>query len=420
MQDRKVLTLASLQMVGTFRDAVIKFNRTNPDYRISVTDYSQYGGREAAMTRLATEIGAGKMPDILDLYGIPVSRWAANGLLEDLWPYIDRDPDISRDGLMERVFQAAEIDGKLYQIGQYFWMSTLTGSKSVVGDRMTWTTEDMRRALKAMPEDCVPTSDSRNSMLQRLMSLDWSRFVDWDNSTCSFESEEFKLLLEFCADFPENTARLGEQGIYEGRQMLLSTMISGFEFPQRAKFLLGGDISYVGCPNEWGEVGSSFSFVSSMAMSSACKDKEGAWTFLRTLLLPHNEVEIQAGTYNYFPVNKMDFQKAAELAMTPAYETNRDGMYSLDENEERIETWKSAESFDGIAEDCWYYATTQEEYDQLMALYNAIDTYSRWDPDLESIIIETAGAYFAGDKSLDETAALIQNRASLYVNEQSK
>ena len=65
-----------------------------------------------------------------------------------------------------------------------------------------------------------------------------------------------------------------------------------------------------------------------------------------------------------------------------------------------------------------YYAVTQEEYDQLMALYSAIDKVYRWDRNLADIVTGEAGAYFAGDRSLDETAALIQSRASLYVNEQ--
>lgn len=420
VRDKKVLTYATLRLASNQRKAIMDFNSSSAEYRISITDYSQYGGREVAMTRLATEIGAGKMPDIIDLYAIPVSRWAANGLLEDLWPWIDKDPELSREDLMERVFQAAETDGKLFEISRYFWMSTLTGMKSVVGDRMNWTGADMWAALETMPEDCVPTSDSRSSMLTNLMGLDWSRYVDWEEGTCNFESEEFKSLLEFCNRFPEDAARLGERGIYEGRQMLLTMSVTGFEFPQRAKFLLGGDISYVGYPNEWGEVGSSFSFVGSMAMSSACKDKEGAWAFLRTLLLPHDEAEIKTGLYAYFPVNKTDFQKAAELAMTPEYRINRDGTYDLNDNDEKIEISRNAESFEGIAADCRFYAATQEEYDQLLALYEAINTYSRWNPGLESIIIETAGAYFAGDKSLDDTAALIQNRASLYVNEQSK
>lgn len=419
VQNKKILTYATLQLTGNQREAVIAFNRTSKDYHISVTDYSQYGNRQAAMTRLATEIGAGRMPDIIDLYGIQVSRWVVNGLLEDLWPYIDGDMEISRDGLMERVFRGAAIDGKLYEVGSHFWMSTLTGAKNVVGDGMTWTGADMWKALETMPEDCVPTSDNRSSMLKNLMCLDWSRFVNWEDGTCNFESEDFQMLLDFCSSFPEKTARIGERGIYEGRQMLVSTVITGFEFPQRARFLLGGDISYIGYPNEWGKVGSSFSFVSSMAMSSSCKDKEGAWSFLRTFLLPHDEVDLQAGIYKYFPVNKEDFQKEAELAMMPEYETNKDGTYFIGKDGERVEMWKSVESFDGIAEDCLYYATTKAEYDQLMTLYNSIDTYSRWDPDLESIILETSEAYFAGDKSLDDTLALLQNRVSLYVNEQT-
>ena len=62
-------------------------------------------------------------------------------------------------------------------------------------------------------------------------------------------------------------------------------------------------------------------------------------------------------------------------------------------------------------------AATQEDLDQLMALYEQIDTAYRWDEPLEEIITDVAGAYFAGDKTLDETAELIQNRAQLYVSE---
>lgn len=64
-----------------------------------------------------------------------------------------------------------------------------------------------------------------------------------------------------------------------------------------------------------------------------------------------------------------------------------------------------------------YHAATQEDLDQVMALYEQIDTVYRWDESLEEIITDVSGAYFAGDKTLDETAKLIQNRAQLYVSE---
>ena len=107
-----------------------------------------------------------------------------------------------------------------------------------------------------------------------------------------------------------------------------------------------------------------------------------------------------------------------ERLSTPVYPVDEDGEYLYDDRGEQIETPVARESYDGGVE-LTYYAASQEECTQLMDLYNGIDAYFRRDPELTAIITETAGAYFAGDKSLEETAELVQNRANLYVNEQS-
>ena len=64
-----------------------------------------------------------------------------------------------------------------------------------------------------------------------------------------------------------------------------------------------------------------------------------------------------------------------------------------------------------------YYPATQEEIDQFMALYNAAEGTSDYDVNLMSIITEQAGAYFAGDRSLDDTVSAIQSRVGLYLAE---
>ena len=51
-------------------------------------------------------------------------------------------------------------------------------------------------------------------------------------------------------------------------------------------------------------------------------------------------------------------------------------------------------------------------------LFRSIDRVAEEDGQLVSIVTEAAGAYFAGDKSLDDTAREVQSRVSLYVNEQ--
>lgn len=63
-------------------------------------------------------------------------------------------------------------------------------------------------------------------------------------------------------------------------------------------------------------------------------------------------------------------------------------------------------------------APTQDHYDTLMMLYNSIDRVDDFDYTINAIIAEVARPFFAGDKSAEETAKLIQGRVQLYLDEQ--
>ncbi len=423
---RTVLTYATLQLAGGIDNLIAAFNKTDPDYRIELVDYSQYGDVDAARTRLITEISAGKMPDLLDTWAIPLEKWAKRGYLEDLWPWIEDDPDLGREALMEKVFLASEIDRKLYEVSDEFCIQTVTGAKRIVGDRMTWTWEDMWAALEAMPEGCVPMKRTQSGMLSAMMRVDPTRFLDQTAGTCSFDSDEFRSVLELCASYPDDALNIPgaySSLIYEGQIMLLSYPISKFYFPQEAKYLLHEDISYVGEPNPWGEVGSQFSFAgSSVAMSSVCIHKEGAWRFLRTILLPHEAEELDAAQYSGFPTNKADFQALAEAAMEVEYIRDMEGNFVLDGGGNKVQEPHEGGIGDLLndvsREEFQFHAMTQEEYDQIMGLYDAVEVFSRWDPDLEPIITSAAAPYFAGAATLDDTARTIQDRVTLYLGEQ--
>ncbi len=431
--EKTTLTYATMGLGYDERTAIIDFNKSNSGYRIDVRDYSEFNTAEdasAGLTKLNTEIIAGNVPDILCTDRIPLQQYVAKGILEDLWPFIDGDGEISRDTLMENVFKAAEIDGKLYQAFDAFSIHTVMGAKSVVGDRMSWTLADMQEALSKMPEGCALFGqyDTKSGMLSTVMSLNLKDFVDWETGECSFESAEFKSLLEFCSGFSDeidwNSVNSddyeGEPSrISSGRQMLMSMAVSGFEDIQMYKAFFGGDISFVGYPREDGSVGSAFSMYGGLAMSSACKDKEGAWTFIRRLLLPQVTEEDSENYWSMsggLPTNKSDFDFMVKQAMTPAgYETDENGNQVLDENGNPIEISNSSWSWDGFQIDIM--ATTQAEYDQVMELYNAVDSLYSYDQNIYDIVTDVAGSYFSGDRSLDDTASQIQSRVKLYVNE---
>ena len=182
--------------------------------------------------------------------------------------------------------------------------------------------------------------------------------------------------------------------------------------------VFGGDYSFIGLPQEDGSVGSSFSLGNGIAMSSTCKDKEGAWSFMREYLMPQYadmDENMMVGGMN-LSTNKADFEKMVERAMKKEYQLDENGNQVLDENGQPIEVPKYTYGFNDLTVEV--YATTQEQYDQFMALYNAIDSISTYDENIYKIVNEVAGGYFNGDKTVQDTAKQIQDRVTLYVNEQ--
>lgn len=126
------------------KDKIQKFNAANKEYYIEYRDYSEEVLRwsgdkntpvyQNALSRLYAEIATGRCPDILD-ETVPLDRLARQGALEDLWPWIDSDPEISRDGLMEHVLECLEVDGKLPQVCSGFQIETVVTSAAVAGNR---------------------------------------------------------------------------------------------------------------------------------------------------------------------------------------------------------------------------------------------------------------------------------------------
>ena len=433
LPEKTTLTYATMYLSQDERNRIVDFNRSGVPYRIEVHDYSEYSTEEdyqAGIKKLNTEILAGKAPDIINTESLPLRQYGAKGILEDLWPFIENDQGIGgREGLMDRVFTAAEQDGKLYQIFDAFSIATVTGSPSVVGDRTSWTLQDLQDALAKMPEGCAVFNEynTKSNILTLVMSMNLDSFLNWDTGECRFDSEEFKALLAFCDNFPlEYDWESSQSGDYdeptriaEGRQMLVTEHISDFKSIQMQKAIFGGDITYIGFPVEDGGVGSSFSVNSGLAMSASCADKEGAWTYMRQLLLPQyagNENASHWGGHNGFPSNKADFQWMAEQSMIPdGYKTDEDGNQILDEDGNPIEESHSSWGINNFTIDV--FATKQEEYDQIMDLYNQVDRMSGSDDNVYDIVTEVSGSYFAGDRSLDDAASLIQNKVTTYVNE---
>lgn len=420
------LTLACLYLDYNLRSQIVKFNKSNPDYRIVVKDYSEYATDDdsnAGLTKLNTEIISGNVPDIIaNETEFPLAQYASKGLLEDLWPYLDADPEYSRDKLMTQPLNAAQTDGKLYRLPIDFGVTTAVGLGKVVGEYTTWTLADVNDALSKLPEGATVFNKyyTQAEMLKYCIAMNAENFMNWQDGTCSFDSDEFRALLEFVKPFPAEYDWQSDAEEYEsdytrlknGKQLLYPTSISDFDSIYYMFAALDHDVRFIGFPREDGSSGNAFNASCTLSISTACRDKSGAWAFIRSTLSD----DYQESIWNY-PIVKSVFEAKAQEAMTQEYETDADGNQILDDDGNPIPISSGGMSY-GNEPMIELYAVTQEQYDAVLALIDSTTTFVDYDQNVLDIISDEAAGYFAGSKTVEEASKLIQSRVSLYIQEQ--
>ncbi|MDR0952320.1 MAG: extracellular solute-binding protein [Oscillospiraceae bacterium] len=415
-KQKTILTMATMYLDYNIRSAIIDFNRTNENFRIQVNEYDQYNTEEdwtAGVTKLSTEIISGNVPDILCVSQLPFKQYVAKGLLVDLYPYIDNDPELSRDQLMESVFKATEMDGGLYQVFSTFNISTIIGSPDVLGEGMGWTMDEMKAVIAENPQADFPLGMgmTREAVLQQMLYLGMDEYVDWATGECHFDDGSFASLLEFSATFPENfewdedTYVDDYTMITEGRQLMMMHNVYDFDYATVYKALFGGKLVFKGYPTSSG-TGNVLSANSGLAITSKCKDIDAAWQFVRTILTE----QWQRDNVWELPTNKIIFDEKLEIAMTPQYTTDEDG------NQVEISRGGIGFTEDNVIE---FFALKQEEVDMIMELINSVTGTMSTDEALLQIITEGAADFYSGRSTAQEAASIIQSRAKIYLSEQS-
>ena len=453
-KEKKIITLATLNMDSEMRTLISDFNKNSSEYRIKVTDYSEYNTGDdytAGITKLNTEIIAGRVPDIIAVgYFMPIDQYAAKGILEDLTPYIERD--LGKDALVEDFFKTLRDDnGKLYEAYSAFTMQTLVGLRSVVGDETDWSFKKLQEAFATLPEGASIVGDyySRSSALYMFLYSNMDKFVNWETGKCTFDSQDFIDLLETVKTFPADedikyddgeTAYVSDQvKVLTGKQLLSNAnAYSLTDFRANTFYAYGkDDISFVGYPG----TGAAFSAVGmGYAISAKSENKEAAWQFVsRILTEDYQNGQNKYGYYNGFPTNEAVFDKMMKAEATPTFgETVFSSTYVVGNNGtssdgglgEREPYYSGATNDKGVHEQpkttygfggdftVEVYAMTEQEKEVVLDLLKNTTAFMRYDTSLSDIINEEIQPFFKGEKSAADAAKMIQSRATIYVNEQ--
>lgn len=387
---KTAVTFGTLKVDYYISEQILAFNRSNEACQIQV---KEYGDDETGRMQLRADLLSGKGPDILDLDAVSSEAAIARGLLTDLYPLMEQCPDTDKADFLPSVLSIYERDGRLYGIVPGFMIDSLMGKVSVVGEQTGWTVSDVQALCQSRPGTQLIRATSREDVMRMMLSMGMEDFIDWSSGVCSFDSEEFMSLLEFCSMLPPAEEADYEDDFMErlaSGQLLLTEMhtydVASYQL--HAAFFAGEPVNCIGYPSPDGR-GTLLEPRYSLAILEACPHKQEAWEFISWLLAD----EFQSSAWGYLPVRESSLQEVFDKAM----ETESHYSYN-------------SLSFE-------LPAATPED---IAAVRRMIDTgkgASMADGRLLQIVEEEAAAYFAGQKTAEDVAKIIQSRAQLYVDE---
>lgn len=416
--DKKVMVLASLGVNWDLRQRVVEYNRNSQEYKITIKDYSEYATYEDydnSVTVLNNDIISGNIPDILVANDrLPMSKYIAKKMFADINGFIKDDEELSQVEFVQNVFDAFSVKGKLYYIIPGFTARTVIGKSAIVGDRTSWTMEDMLNLKKSLPEGTTMIEGlSRPYFFSTVMEYCGNDFIDVETGKCAFDSPAFIELMEYAKTLPEEFTYEDDYWMYyesqyrDERTILMNAYINtikGFNYTLNGYF--GEDISYIGFPNASG-MGAyvDYSYNGAYCIADKSSNKKGAWEFLRYYLTE----EYQGNPDLYMLPTRKDIfvQKAQEARNRP---------YWLDENGEKQEY---DDYFYMNGEEILIEPMSQDQIDKLVNYIYSIDNAYYHNEDIINIINEEMDAFYTGQKSAEDVANVIQRRAQVYVDENS-
>ncbi len=414
-ESKKIITLAGYNVTSQMRQVIRQFNKTHTDCKVVVKIYD-----DEDQEKLALDIMTGKGPDIFSISALqmPMESLVRKGILEDLTPFFESDPEVNMEDITPSVLESLKINDRLYCVTPYYFITSVACRASDAEGRDGWNFEEMRQLLKKKGKDEIAFSTlDKQEILCDIIPDFTMDFVDWKTGKCDYDNKDFKDLLEFCnegmdirqeSDY-EKMQEIVAQKEKEGKVLLVSDLGVQVYGIQVYRQQFGENIAYIGFP-EKGKNGSYFVFGEQYGISASSKVKQEAWEVLRNVMSEEYQTGAVLNYADFYPTreNCLDWKFRMQMAEKP-YE---------DEYGNAIEPMEKDSWTDEGGRKIEIGPASQEDVDVVMNLIRKTNKRLESDDVAANIVGEEVEKYFAGEQSLNRTTDIIQNRMKTYVNEQ--
>lgn len=365
---------------ASFPSAMAAFNRSQTNIQIEPIEYDSI---EACNLAIIT----GNLPDVFCI-GYPATHMnvlAAKDVLLPLNSFLEEEN--ARGDYFESVLSACATDGQIYSICPFFTVFGVDAPAGLTeGVERFATLDDLDRVFYSLGDDAYLWL-RKSDMLSNLIADGFAAFVDYETNTASFETEQFYEILRFCNRFAATESDLVTNAEMPFRMQIPRTpkdMISNeYYYEERSSF--GCSAAYFPLPLSPFD-GYAVDPLYLVGISTGTQHEDAAYEFLRFLLSD----EIQS--------------KAEDIYSIPLSRTAC------------LDLWEQARGTENGPD----YDESYTDYEnRLLSIIEDVDhLYEGYASKITEIIQDEAAAYFAGDRSVEDTAHNIQIRVELYLEEQ--
>lgn len=435
LANQTVITVGMLYSDQAITSKITEFNKSNTDYRIKIADYSkynEYNEEEQKMTnsaqkQLKMDIVSGNAPDMIVTYDYSlIASLAPQGTYADLSTYLEKDDDLSKDDIMPNIIKASTIKGKLYSLSPTFNVETMA-CKSKYFDEENWSIDDFIDTMHDNKDMKITRYGNTKEDAFSILAPTISSFIDFDKAECDFNSEDFKKILEFCNEFPDESEEINwetatedemeeywnEQDtlLMEDKALLDNIYLSELtEFSTEKNAYFGGeDITMVGIPSTDGK-GATINMQNAFAILDSSPSKDACWEFIKVFFTE----DYQASDTNHYmwglPTLVSAFEKKAEAAMHKPYYLDDDGNKVEYDNTYWINNKEI--TVDPLTKDEKDFIVKYIESADKVYIDGASD-------EVNEIIMTEVQKYFKGEATSQQACDMIQNRVSILLGEQA-
>ena len=402
--------------------ALSRFNRGSETHRAELVSYATTEGGLTASQKLARDISAGNIPDVIVFNGDLSYELLKKKLkFADLSGFIDNDKEFGRDQLIPCLYTAYETkSGELPYIATLYYNSTISIDESITGKMDSWTVSDMVRINDSLADDeyfMARRFDDRvtaaNDLLEDLLPGMMSEFIDYDKKKCDFTG--LSELLELCMSAKLlNIKDLDIQDQQDAKVAVECNIFSCITDFYKELALGIQDKTNIGFPGtKKPKSGSLMISSAGFGIMKKSKNQEACWEVIKEV---YRGIESEWNSIegkNYFALPRTLPIAQRDVEILNSYEEK--AIFSVSASG-GIGTRRLPLSLPIAPSEIGVELTVERN----QYLYDSIENYSRVevkDPEAKAIILEEASYYFSGVKPLDEVVKIIADRIETKISE---